>query len=163
MRRSQILVLLLTLTSRLAFSQPAEQKALVDVIHTTFRLGKLPKILLQKPDSIFRYEIPTDYIAIQATLGNKLERYHPVTFEGVRIEVWEGEDIFLHNTQSFLTPEKITLKNGRFTLEYRTKRFSRNELPCYKGTIVAQELNDGWKIRKSTFKECECQNWIDTF
>lgn len=154
-----------TLLDSQAIAQKSDQVNLVSIINKAYELGKLPKLLLQTPDTLFRHEISTDYIAIQATKKNNLERYHPTTFGKVIIEVWEGEDLFLHNTQVWLAPGKFKITQGRATLDYRTKYLSQNPaIKCYAGSIVALQVDDEWTIKKSRYKECKCNLTIeDTF
>jgi hypothetical protein len=156
-------IAVLIFSSHYTFGQRSIEADLISIIKTSINEQKLPLDLISTADSTVAYRTGEKYIIIQATTNNGLKSFYDQSNEKVKYHVWHGEDLFLNNTNEWLTPTSILRKGHGILVKYRIvhaiSRSDKKSMKCFDGVIKAKRENEEWVIKKCKHRPIKCIDW----
>jgi len=145
------------LTFQFACGQSANQRDLVAILNLALMQGKLPDELINTSNPEIAPWTNAPFIVVKSDTTKHITG---VTVAPDRTHVWifDYEQIFLLDIAYGLVPSKISRKENRVNLDYKTVRYWTNKTnTCHLGRLTAEKENDTWTITKSNTKEIKCE------
>lgn len=156
----KILLTILSLaTVYVASGQSSNQKDLVEILNVALRDNKLPNELIKTTNPGNAPWTNAPFIVIKSDKSKSIERL-AVPPDSTHVWIFDYTEIFELEIAYALVPLKITRKEDRLTLDFKTVKYPASDdtnTTCHSGRLSADRKDDSWTIVNLKVNKNKCE------